>query len=559
MRSRDLDYLTFCRRWLLLLVVALFITALFWTRARDPFKRVEFSLKTEHGNVGGMAVMPKGGGTFPVVIFLHGAHGTVVGSGNDLRSFAELGSAAVDIDYNQRDQAAFNEEFAALLKYLAVQSWVKKTESADRSPTKQSSSRPGLPVLAVVGFSQGAEFTLGYILKHPEFQPLLYIRMAGGWVNELYEVLQNQGLSDSGSSSALNFPLTTNTHVLLLHAEKDNIFPVADAWRLAGLFKSNAIPTELRVFPDVPHWFGDERDLLMREVSEYCANSLGSASEPENRKLGIYLQPLPRNEPSSYWYYWLPVALLSFSFFAWAYIRRRKHIFIPTPSKSGKIIKRLAWTLAVLAIAETAFYLGLPQLQITKSRLEWTRRWLIQPSLADDFDWLVQQPLWQGQRIRTLVENVELTSYNRRLAGWQVETNLYHEFVLSPRIGPVVDGNQSTDLQWRRPFWESFYPRIKNETDPDSAAQIVVRCLRERITVVPERTEKLGVETIWRTERTDREGFERIYVAALRSVGIPARLDAEGVTELFAKGAWQAAPRPMVFSLLSLNDPAGTK
>ena len=37
-----------------------------------------------------------------------------------------------------------------------------------------------------------------------------------------------------------------------------------------------------------------------------------------------------------------------------------------------------------------------------------------------------------------------------------------------------------------------------------------------------------------------------MYVAALRSVGVPARLNAQGEAELLLNGKWQSAPRPLV-------------
>jgi len=46
----------------------------------------------------------------------------------------------------------------------------------------------------------------------------------------------------------------------------------------------------------------------------------------------------------------------------------------------------------------------------------------------------------------------------------------------------------------------------------------------------------------------NREGFEALYVAALRSVGVPARVGAQGHAELWSGALWQAAPRPLVES-----------
>jgi hypothetical protein len=121
-------------RWgftlLQLLVVAalLFFGALLWAEGRDPFQRVWFAVKAPgQGKVKCMAVVPKGslkskvqslksegqpafvglpppsdygetsrrgkspesgGGRWPVVVYLHGSGGSLLGDGNELRQRA---------------------------------------------------------------------------------------------------------------------------------------------------------------------------------------------------------------------------------------------------------------------------------------------------------------------------------------------------------------------------------------------------------------------------------------------------------------------------------------
>ena len=80
------------------------------------------------------------------------------------------------------------------------------------------------------------------------------------------------------------------------------------------------------------------------------------------------------------------------------------------------------------------------------------------------------------------------------------------------------------------------------------AARIVARCLRQRVGISPNYPHRVGVETIWTQGMTDEAGFEWVYVAALRSVGIAARLGDRRQTEILAEGKWQLAPRPLVTS-----------
>jgi hypothetical protein len=47
---------------------------------------------------------------------------------------------------------------------------------------------------------------------------------------------------------------------------------------------------------------------------------------------------------------------------------------------------------------------------------------------------------------------------------------------------------------------------------------------------------------------TDKSGFDIIYVAARRSVGVPARLDSQNEAEFWDGGKWQTAPMPSALS-----------
>ena len=159
--------------------------ALFWGKARDPISRVEFSLKTASGGrVNGIAILPKPVGRHPVVIYLHGSGGSLLGTGNELRQVAELGLVAVGLDYNQTNQGLFDEQFIALHQYLQQQSWAQSNATA------------------WVGFSLGAQRTLSFALRHPGLQPQLMVRRAGGWIPELGSEDGNQRSEVGGQKSA---------------------------------------------------------------------------------------------------------------------------------------------------------------------------------------------------------------------------------------------------------------------------------------------------------------------------------------------------------------------
>jgi len=260
---------------------------------------------------------------------------------------------------------------------------------------------------------------------------------------------------------------------------------------------------------------------------------------------------------------------------AWRWLKVRREIGL----------RWLAAILAAFALAQTAVHLVPPRLPIGERTLAFARKHLVPPGQRSDFDFLAAQPCWRGQPLKALLEHVELANYNRELVNWKVEDSVYREFVLSPVIQPSpeskVQGPKSkaegserhelheltrtppglaagtAALRWRRVLWESFYPRVRREQDPAAAAEVVVRFLRERVTVVGEdrgrrtedgrqRTEDSGICETWQRQISDERGFEVLYMAAMRCVGVPSRLGSQGRAEFWTGSAWQPAPRPLV-------------
>ena len=199
-----------------------------------------------------------------------------------------------------------------------------------------------------------------------------------------------------------------------------------------------------------------------------------------------------------------------------------------------------------LAVTVAAFHLAIPQLKINQRTLNVARKWLVPPKCRGDFDVLAGEPIWRGHSVKTLLEHVTLAHYNRaELINWKMDDDTYRRFVLSP----LIDSGSREELSWRRLLWENFHPRVRREQSPESAAKIVARYLREQVTISPDALHGLGVESIWKLHVADAAGFERIYVAAWRSVGIPARFDSSGHTEFWAGDQWVSAPRPLISSL----------
>src|SRR5690606_7963778 len=71
--------------------------------------------------------------------------------------------------------------------------------------------------------------------------------------------------------SAISNSLFSKLHLLMIHGENDEIFPVADYRRMAETLMANGVVVDLRIFPGQSHNFGADRSVIVRGVAEYCA------------------------------------------------------------------------------------------------------------------------------------------------------------------------------------------------------------------------------------------------------------------------------------------------
>lgn len=452
--------------------------------------------------------------------------GSLLGSGNDLRQMAEMGLAAVGIDYCQTNEAVFEAQFVALLEWLGRQSWA----DADR--------------MGWVGYSLGAQRSLAFALNHPTQRPRLLIRLAGGWVPGLDSKTQSlrpgitipeSKLAAAGNNAA--GPMS----VLLMHGEQDEVFPLDDARRVAECLRSNGVPVELQVLPGLDHGLKGNRLQVFRAFGEYSLTRFNGPEALRDYRSILWWQAQAR----PLWIYWLP-ALAWGS--AWAYGRNRRSGLRfrspePLPWRKWEIALRwVAVALAAAATGQTALHLIPPRLAVGRQTLEIARRHLVQPKEMADFEFLASNPAWHGRRLKILLEHVQLANYNRELINWKLDEETYRDFVLSPLIEPAADG----EMNWRRPLWENFYPRIRKEQTTEAAAEIVARFLRERLTISRSGAFPETIEQIWQQQIASPKGFEAVYVAALRAAGIPARLDGYGCAEFWTGSGWRRAPKPAV-------------
>lgn len=228
-------------------LAALLVAGMVWASVRMPHRVVDFRVKGDDWlGVAGVAVVPKLEGKLPVVLYLHGSGDSLERSTGTLRQFAELGLAAVCMDYTQTNAATFPAQFVALLSWVASQPWADTNR------------------VAWVGFSLGAQRMLSHACAHPEAMPAFLVRLAGGRVPEL-------------EGSLLKF----QGKAWLVQGEQDETFRVSDAEEVRKKLVATGMSVELTVLPGQSHAFGENRLVVLRRLAERCAEELGATRSEE--------------------------------------------------------------------------------------------------------------------------------------------------------------------------------------------------------------------------------------------------------------------------------------
>ena len=516
------------------LLSLLFLGALFWAKQQDPFSRIWFTVIAGNQACKCVAVLPKPPGQHPVIIYLHGSGGSLMTDGFELRQMAELGLAVVSLEYEQTNATAFAPAFIALQHYLARQPW------ADTN------------AIAWVGFSLGANRLWDLALASPAPPKLLVLI---------------SGRGNDAPASSIQHP-ASSIHcppLLLIHGGQDEVFPVADTERFAARLQSNGVPVELKLLPGLAHGLEPERGVVHRAIGEYCLPHLSGNTNRDSVWQNYHSIARWQAEAPALLWFWIPAA-------GWVgcWIWRRWRRGTPTegsrptgsgespvggsrPTSSGPtdrltrpeiVLRWLAAVLAIWAATETALHLVPPHFLVSDKTLALARRFSVPPKERPDFEALAGWPIWQRHKLQTLLDHVELAGYNRTLINWTLDNTNYQDYVLQP----AITGRPDEQYNWRRPLWEEFYPRIRHESTPEDAACIVVRHLRERVTVLAQPGLSHAIPEIWLRQLTDAAGFQIIYVAALRSVGVPARLDSRQQAEFWTGSQWQPAPAPAIMT-----------
>lgn len=202
------------------------------------------------------------------------------------------------------------------------------------------------------------------------------------------------------------------------------------------------------------------------------------------------------------------------------------------------VVRTGALVLAGCVLTWSACHPGLRQGPADPRTAAWVQRLCVQERDREDFEWLLRRGGWEGKPWRVWLEHVEVAAYNRRLVAWKIPDEMYRAWVLDPWLSYAARG----DVGWRWSLWERFYPRVDDVDSLRAAAALVVYYLRSRVGLVSN-SDLAGGRAVLESLRADRgpeAAFHRLCVAGLRSVGIPARLDAAGEAEFWDGQKWEA-------------------
>jgi hypothetical protein len=331
--------------------------------------------------------------------------------------------------------------------------------------------------------------------------------------------------------------------VLLVHSALDEVFSKSDCERLADAFRDSSIPTTLVVLNGQPHKTGQFRLQIFRAIAEWCKKTLELShnfpASPHPNVIPLWLCLAPSVLWCVFWWHCRPA-------------NSRSPIRSSQNSKPTGIV-RLQNGISVTVVAAVTvtivanFVLQNAPLSTRSACL--ARYFLANRTWIAEFDDLSRRPELTGVSLKTVLDESQLAHYNTyELANWRIDEDKYFRYVLSP----VLDDGFDVQFGWRRELWEYLYPRIKFEQSTRECAVGVVRALRERITIDSTSDASDGVDQVWRNGVATLKNFKRIYIAALRSVGIPARISFEGNAELWTGTVWEEAPLPLIMGIPEL-------
>jgi dienelactone hydrolase len=578
--------------WVLLLIVLAFYCAMVWAKERDPFQRVSFRLNASATKqCHGIVVSPKPAAQYPLAMYLYGAESSLLNSGRQLRLIAKSGFDAASFEYDKESQPAFNEQFATVCHYLR-----------NRSGTQTN--------IVWVTYGLGARMALNFALSHPDLQPDLLICIEGAWTEEMHETLENMRFRRFGSvpenmqPNLLNQPLSAiKCPVLLVQNPEHSASPQAAYEKLAALLRAAGTSVRLCILPEASSDSSPDSLWGLRMVMQYSAAQFpppdytaklpdSGLSEPQARQYNAALRKAGENRnqiwqaiartdeakrpaamsfiahlndfelarismadlqqcytPSWLWQRRIVsgLTLLIFaSLVLWKYHDKllRVRLRFRQPGKEQCVLLKLVTcVISITALGVTGLNLLVPELNVNEFSLSMAKSFLLR-SHAEDISFLGRHKIADKIKLKMWLQHVQLANLQRHQFYSSLENDLFQQYILSPQID-----SQAPAWNSRKELWEYFQPRIRKQHDPLLGAKIIVDYLLERVGIDSSYGADQDVDTIWIQKMAGEGGFQRIYVAALRSVGIAARINGLNQVEIWTRQAWTAAPKPLITSV----------
>lgn len=566
------------RPWLLFLAVALlFLYALVWAKVQDKFDRADFVLPLQgSGSCRGIRLSPQPPAEYPQAIYLYQTGSSLLESGQKLRLIAQSGFDTAGFEYDQDNPGVFEEQFKAICQYMQT--------------------RNGIGTNRVwVMRGAGARLGLNFAITHPELQPDMLICIDGSWTAETYEALAARKFTGPAAlrSCVLLIGHTAPSDELRVrYGTLDSLLQANGACVAAGELSESgdamesdpliSLPLAMEYAADqlpppdytvklfregVERGNADRFNAVFRRAGRNCAavwkavagidetrrrevmNQLAGASDFELTHLS-QADLLQRYAFGRLWGQraGLGLAFLVFGWLiAWGFRCQfgRIHLWFrslkPAP---GQSLRRMAWLTAIIATGTTGICLLLPQCEATGFSV-WVAGLLLARSHTDDLGFLGRQETMAHKiKLETLLQHVQLADLQRHVFYKEPTTDLFQKYILSPRID-----SQCANWSSRKELWDYFQPRLRNQHDPVAGAKMVLDYLQERVGIDSKYTANRDVDVIWIQGMVDEAGFERIFVAALRSIGIAARLNEFGRVEIWTGQTWVDAPAAVTLDI----------
>lgn len=161
--------------------------------------------------------------------------------------------------------------------------------------------------------------------------------------------------------------------------------------------------------------------------------------------------------------------------------------------------------------------------------------------------WLLSQHKGDltASEIPALFRHLKASSRRRNMFAQKYSDTIYQNYVLMP----VCADDRNTSFELSNLLRQATWLYGKREKDVHNAAATIVRRLRSMVSIVSDPSFQLSIPTplLFTRGIANRNAWEGFKVSVLRSAGIPSRMGATGVAEIWVDGKWRMARTPPEF------------